>query len=178
MRQTPIIFLDIDGVMVTRDCFVNPEPKNSHHRMFDGRCVRALQRIIEAVPDVRIVVSSTWRLGSAEMFDRLRDHIALHGITAPVCGRTPDFRGQERGTEISHWLQHHKRIERFAILDDENDMGDELLPRLVQTDFENGLTDQHADTVIAMLSDCVCEGQSFAKGGECDHHPQCPARMP
>lgn len=23
---------------------------------------------------------------------------------------------------------------------------------------------------------CVCEGQSFASGAECDHHPQCPAR--
>ena len=150
MDEPAIIFLDIDGVLVTRACYQVPDRSDSILRAFDPRCVLALQRIVSET-QARIVVSSTWRQGTHEQFQRLRDHIAAQGITAPVVGRTPEFRGQDRGDEIADWLYGHPRITRFVILDDDDDMG-HLLPKLVRTDFEDGLTADHARRAVEMLN--------------------------
>ena len=61
-----------------------------------------------------------------------------------------------RGIEIQHWLAKHAIRRsvptRFAILDDENDMGT-LVSHLIQTNGERGLTMADAERAIQMLDE-------------------------
>ena len=52
----PIIFLDVDGVLIAY-----PEGEHTPPQ-FTSRCVEAFKSILEGVPRVRVVLSSTWRL--------------------------------------------------------------------------------------------------------------------
>ena len=70
-------------------------------------------------------------------------------MTAKVIGSTPFLPCTIRGREIDAWLKTH-RHGRFAILDDDRDMGD-LAPFLVRTVFEIGLTAINADRAITIL---------------------------
>ena len=71
-----------------------------------------------------------------------------HGRTAP---HRP---GEPRGSEIQQWLTHeasrHGRVERFVILDDDQDMGS-LSPWLVRTTWASGLQDCHVEQAVAVL---------------------------
>lgn len=52
----PIIFLDIDGVLVAY-----PE-EGPTGPVFTPRCVEAFKLIMAAVPSAKVVFSTTWRL--------------------------------------------------------------------------------------------------------------------
>jgi hypothetical protein len=122
--------------------------------------VEQLNRITEATGAV-IVVSSTWR---ADGITKTRERLSEWGVKADCIALTPYcnerdpatglFKGVPRGREIQKWLDDYDRheVESFVILDDDSDM-EHLLPRLVHTPFEEGLTEAHADRAIAMLSD-------------------------
>lgn len=161
-----VLFLDVDGVL---NSWAHP----AHIREIGGRMGIApehaahLLRIVWQT-DCKIVVSSTWRLGGIgpgsdfavcmETADPSRKILdAVIGCTP--CGHRDGIlhRGFVRGDEIKYWLvENHpfnggEHIERFAILDDDSDMG-ALLPHLFKTDFATGLTEQIADEVIAWLN--------------------------
>ncbi len=57
----------------------------------------------------------------------------------------------DRGSEIQHYLDNNPDISKFVIIDDDSDMG-ELLPHLIQTKFEDGLQDTHAEKIIEILN--------------------------
>lgn len=123
-----------------------------------GRAWRVWIVFIKNVPNVVIVVSSTWRL--SHPLSMLRFMLTMHGLTGPVIDVTPDLnQGRCRGHEIQHWLDHSApqlfepwgRVESFVILDDDDDMAN-LLPRLVLTDPMVGLTDDDVDRAIDMLN--------------------------
>lgn len=57
----------------------------------------------------------------------------------------------ERGEQIAEWLAEHPEVTRFAIVDDDSDMGD-LDSYLFKTDFNSGLTAEIADRIIEHLS--------------------------
>ena len=89
----------------------------------------------------------------------LRRLAALEGLlrakglrTAPVLGVTPLIpykRG--RGQEIQAWLDGARApLDGMVILDDEPDML-HLLPWLVQSSFETGLTDAHVAAAQRIL---------------------------
>ena len=56
-----------------------------------------------------------------------------------------------RGYEIDFWLRQHPEVDRFVILDDGSDM-EMHTHRLVQTDAQEGLLDEHAELAVAMLT--------------------------
>lgn len=150
-----IVFLDFDGPII---------PLQSHkEKMGSGKaaqawppCVAALNRITETT-GAKIVVSSTWR---ADGITRTRERLKEWGVTAPCIGLTPYM--DERDTETGLWVSHPRgheiqkflddcaTVKSFVIIDDDRDM-EHLLPRLVHTPFDIGLTEAHADRAIAML---------------------------
>jgi hypothetical protein len=138
-----VIFMDVDGVLITGlppFDWKTPDPK----------CVAALNRLLAAAPDLRIVVASCWRSGMARA--DLCDLFSRWGV-APgrVLDRTGEFL-DTRGDEIRAWLTEHAQgVEKFAIVDDDKDMGDDLLPRLVQVDPATGFTDADATKVLALF---------------------------
>jgi hypothetical protein len=123
-------------------------------------CVEALN-LITSSTDARLVISSTWRGLGLKV---LREIFRCWGITGVSAGRTPDlsrgyrnsplWESPERGEEIKAWLNQHPEVESFIILDDGNDMGD-LRHRLVQTDYEAGLTMADAVRAVTLLNGSI-----------------------
>ena len=148
--MTPILFLDIDGVLAT-------EATHFEHGVFDPLCVRALNMLHERLqPD--IVVSSTWRYGLN--LRGLRQLFKQQGVRMPVIGSTPScFRGghkhglvtsSTRGDEIAAWLTAYPTERPILIIDDDKDMG-ALQDRLIQTESVRGLTFEDVDRAVALL---------------------------
>jgi hypothetical protein len=175
-----IIFLDVDGVLnheqFLRRLEANHASLNHHEpaspkrnttcdcfklaNQIDRDAIARLNQIVAAT-GAKIVMSSSWR----KLFDPPELHriLASHGLVAEIIGETPDGANDEalraehrftdrifRGHEIDYWLRQHPEIKRFVILDDGGDMVMHK-GRLVQTDPEDGLRDDHVARAIELL---------------------------
>lgn len=179
-----IIFLDIDGVLVTGEHIRHlrdtekpthkgvDEWKANHYKgtmpwtVFDPECVLELNRLV-ASTGAKIVVSSTWR---ARGVHEMRKILQSEGVNCEIIGTTPhrylldkrliyDTKG--RGLEIAKWLSTDgEEVESFIILDDDSDMV-YLSDHLIQTSSEHGLTGFEADIAIDLLNK---EQSSIEKG--------------
>ena len=135
-----IIFLDIDGVL-------NNKKTVERHQGYIGInpfLVMVFNRIIFAT-DAQIVLSSSWRLfpdGVEEVERRVMKCMSLTGRSETGF----------RGDEIKKWLEDHKdlEIESYAILDDYSDFYPDQ--PLFKTTWEEGLTQEVADKVVAHLN--------------------------
>ena len=171
-----IVFLDIDGVLNSdedlRYCEGTPAYGSHYTCVISREKVALLNRIPAALPDVRFVLSTSWR---DEYFalDSLGDTVTVRALlskygfkgTYHKDWRTPCQHmrdvvsrrdGWIRGDEVFTWLANNgfSADTRHVILDD---MG---LPYhfhpgqpLVQTDARVGLTDADVDTAIAILTE-------------------------
>ena len=125
----PIVFLDIDGVLLIQGC---------SGRDFIPTCVHALNLLTDTTT-APILVSSVWRFNHD-----IKEVLQGNGVKAHIVGVTPDllrgrfWRSFTRGAEINAWVKSHAP-RPFVILDDDNDMED-LSDHLVQTSWESGLT--------------------------------------
>ena len=80
-----------------------------------------------------IILSSTWRL-SPKHIEVLEKYTGLK-----VKGKTPRLH-TIRGEEIKQYLDEHKDITNYVILDDDSDMLDEQKRNFVKVDAKKGLT--------------------------------------
>lgn len=141
-----LIFLDIDGVLVTSNSLI-PSDKYFGHT-FDPNCVRKFIEILTATK-AKIVISSSWREGRT--LTQLQSIFRANGLEDCVIGVTPSFNDETiRGIEIQTYLDAFDDLEGFVIIDDEEEMG-ELEPFLVETDFRTGITESVKDDVINRL---------------------------
>lgn len=125
-----VLFLDIDGVL------------NNNHTLerfegalgIDPAMVKSLKFILYQTK-AKVVLSSTWRLYPSAKAE-------VERVLAPyeVIDVTPDNNGlTSRGTEIQQWLDAHPEVERYAILDDNEDFLEHQKPNFFQTfRVENG----------------------------------------
>jgi len=153
--MTKIIFLDIDGVL---NCQTTVERFRGCTGI-DPAKVLLLNKVVEAVPNVKFVLSSTWRwaVGYKETICMLN----ANGFTGTFVGETPQgsevwqhqtklTMGQiRRGHEIQLWLDRNN-TDNFVILDDVPDMV-HLKHKLVQTSGKLGLEQHHVDEIIGRL---------------------------
>lgn len=134
----------------TCDCF-------KLYNQIDRDAIARLNRLVAAT-GAKIMISSSWR----KLFDPPKLHRILseHGLVAEIVGETPDAfdeavrldmkteYGEDgerlcRGHEIDCWLRYTGTcVDRFMILDDGGDMAMHQ-NRLVQTDADEGLLDDH-----------------------------------
>ncbi|MBB2964929.1 HAD domain-containing protein [Methylobacterium sp. R2-1] len=152
--SAPVLFLDIDGVLNSRECWASL--RGQRHKI-DRAKVALLNEVIAAT-GCRLVVSSTWRKGIGQGKGGCRHILRDYGLKARFRRdwRTPEFSTDDpaapvRGTEIADWLSRNGSPS-YAIVDDDGDMLPEQMPRFVQTSFEHGLTREHADRLIALLA--------------------------
>lgn len=154
-----VLFLDVDGVL-------------NHHGTFkeqkivlclDDKCLDRLVEITTAVPDVKIVLSSTWRR-SREAKAVVTKALRNRGLR--IFDSTPiKFSLHSRGAEIRLWMAYHQdenpddEITHFAILDDDSDFDEAQQKHVVHTSMKAGLTDRHVDKAIKLLTHCIlrCE---------------------
>lgn len=159
-----VLFLDFDGVINSyqSSCFWHNKRdqqywENGLYSSWQGTikeylahefCPIALSNLEELMreePELKIVVSSTWRLG--ETIESLQKILHPAGLVAnAIIGITPHFRWQknkqelgeaQRGHEIQDWLDRHPDVTNFAIIDDDSDMA-HLMSHLVKIDNQVG----------------------------------------
>jgi len=158
------IFLDIDGVLAT----------TWHKRLEDGELcfneapVRNFNDLCTAVPDAKIIITSTWRLGRT--VDELRAIFKFRGFLYPerIIDKTLRFfynydlsdgtsasKGVPRGVEIAHWMDHHLIDEdeiSYLILDDDSDMMLRQGNHFLRTNSSRGLTSTNVKRAIKILN--------------------------
>jgi hypothetical protein len=145
VRQLKVIFLDIDGVLVTDRHWVR---SNTYSGMeFDPECVDVLQKIL-LHSKAKLVISSSWR--ESRTFYELKEVFKTYHLDGYILDVTErlDFQ-YHRGDEIQHYLDNHE-VDKFVILDDEAIMGD-LEEYTVRPTMKNGLTKQHIETILSFL---------------------------
>lgn len=147
-----VIFLDIDGVICCNLTNRLEKPK-----------MKILQRIVGAT-DAKVVLSTGWRLVPS-LKERLLNTLEKYGIqclgTTPCHGANAPVRPRE----IMAWLKGYEErdssssptpIAAWAVVDDRSLLaehgGSHLNGHFVQTDFMEGLTDDVANRLIAILT--------------------------
>jgi HAD domain in Swiss Army Knife RNA repair proteins len=157
-----VIFLDFDGVLNSATSFLyesNRRNKNKEqgvkgavNETLSFQQCAALQVVLDHYPELKIVISSTWR----ELFslDWLKEKLASYHIdSSRVIDRTPSSRGGDRGLEIQRWLTDHPDVTQYVVIDD-NNWGIRAYHNdyFVQTTWEGGFHIGHAYEVIEKLS--------------------------
>ena len=143
MKKIKVLFLDVDGVLNSYNGLI----KRGGQGLMDIYIEH--EKLLEDLVDrteVKIVLSSTWRLGKS--IDQIRSFFRFKTLQEAIIDKTPDhlklynFEGKDtsRGTEIQEWLvTKGSNVEDFIILDDNDDMCP-YMDKLIQTDFNYGFT--------------------------------------
>lgn len=147
-----VIFLDFDGVLNSEASF-RLEVRKRTERIQDTLCpvnCSNFQFILEKVPDVQVVISSTWRV--LHELNWLKEKLSSYNIdSSRVIGITPRVFSGYRGKEIKEWLEDHSEVTDFVIIDDASDM-EPYMDKLIQTHWKTGLLLPQAEEVVIRLS--------------------------
>ena len=138
-----ILMLDIDGVLNSEKTL---QRTTAGYIGIDPHLAFLIGKITLAIPDLKIVLSSTWRLWHESKKE-------VEKRVCPLFDVTPHLRNGSRGEEIQAWLDAHPEVEKYAILDDDTDMLESQLPNFFQTFFHEGLTEEIMEKVIEHLKD-------------------------
>ena len=156
-----VIFLDFDGVLNSQTSFLYEHNRRKVHKeqgvkgnvneTLSPHCCAAFQEVLNKYPDVKVVLSTTWR----EMFDLewLKAKLAEYKIdSSRVIGKTPV--NGKRGLEIQVWLDQHPEVTHYVAIDD-NDWHISAYhgkDRFVHTDWDRGMGVDHAIELMEKLS--------------------------
>ncbi len=157
----PVIFLDIDGVLVTRRSCIpcgkglimsSPDPCGAN--LIKELCIKT---------GAKIVISSTWRFNEKDLFDLLsRAGIDRHFIytntdcPCGACWRTPLAHKKLRGIEIQEWAEKHG-VDKYVIFDDDSDFLEHQKPFLMKTEFNDGILTKHFNDALKILKEFAFE---------------------
>lgn len=141
-----IIFLDVDGVL-NCELFYEQIRETGATFIENHFCEERVSLLNQLCKDinVRVVISSTWRMGRT--IDELRDIFREAGADFNILGATPILRESYtvRGNEIKKWIDDNvadieRLYHRYAIIDDDSDMLYWQRNNFFQTDGYSGLT--------------------------------------
>jgi Swiss Army Knife RNA repair-like protein len=133
-----VIFTDIDGVL---NCKRTPNPRKFPY-VIDKRLIERFTALVNRT-GASVVLSSTWRYDPAGLFSAQHWGISFIDVI-------PDLPDKPRRDEILGWLANRSDVERYAVLDDEDDELDGL--PLFQPSSRTGLTDEIAVGIEAYLT--------------------------
>lgn len=174
MTDTPIVFLDFDGVLNHAGC--DPETN------FLPEAISVLNRLYDE-HDIRIVLSTSWT--HSYLFTELQALLKAHGLYAPVIDKIPEYAGPYPVTQqyfhmsetefyenrstleingrhyqigrdagILHYIQRHN-IKHYVILDDLPFSDPTLKAHTVQTCWHDtkhgGLREHHYPEILKIL---------------------------
>ena len=121
-----IIFLDFDGVLNSTSSFL----VNTFHKKQieianpNNISVGLLDLFCSQDPDVKIVVSSSWRHGRTidELKEILKTEFGSQVLFDRVIDKTPSDQDSDRRKEINRWIRANETtFSLFAIVDDVDD---------------------------------------------------------
>ena len=169
------LFLDIDGVLNTMrysNYLIDHDEDDTDEdgALFDPEAVKNLDTIINNIPDVKIIISSTWRFKGWDWMNRLWEKRQLPGkIYSFTPGleftRFVDIIHQKysesvypygtRGLEIGEWLRLNASMTSmqysYVILDDCDDFPSYYQEHVILTDPILGITKETVDQVLEKL---------------------------
>jgi hypothetical protein len=162
-----IIFLDIDGVINTKEWhskMTKDTPKDEYGYAFDPIAVANLAHIIDKT-GADIVISSSWKFYGVP---KLREMWKKRNLPGTILDITPNTISDEmllnanldefqlgvcRGNEIKEWLSRHEDIiSNYVIIDDFDDMLSEQEDHVVLTESLIGITEWDAEKAIKILN--------------------------
>jgi Swiss Army Knife RNA repair-like protein len=133
-----IVFLDVDGVLNSKQ---TPNPRKFPF-IVDSALLGRLKRLLE-ITGAQVVLDSNWRYDPVGL-------LAAKYFEVPFIDTTPDLPGQPRCNPIREWLRRHPNVERFIVIDDEDDELDDL--PLFQPLRRDGLSDEIVDAAADYLN--------------------------
>jgi len=154
-----IIFLDIDGVMAGEEYF-KKERKREGDTLFIDPSVVKLLNSLKDIPNIQIVISSSWGESAIGPLERLGIQIPITGITRHqykdwVC----------RGSEIEEYIvntlgysgtkfgdKHNRGEYEYVIVDDDEDMLLGQRNHFVHIDSMIGLTEADIEKIREILA--------------------------
>ena len=144
-----VLFLDIDGV-----CNSEETLKRSGGGMLgiDPLLAFIVGKITLAVPELKVVLSSSWRHfpeGRNQVHAKV---VPIHDVTGSEPYDDLEHPHTQRGREIQRWLNAHPEVTHYAIVDDDSDMLPEQMPHFFQTSWKVGITEEIAAAIVAHLS--------------------------
>ena len=131
-----IIFLDIDGVLNTKEWhsrMTKDTPKDEYGYAFDPVAVANLAHIIEET-GATIVISSSWKFYGVP---KLRQMWKIRKLPGTILDITPKHKGE---------------VSNYVIIDDFDDLLPEQEDHAVLTDSLIGITDFDAKKAIMILN--------------------------
>lgn len=145
-----VIFLDVDGVLCT------PRTELAKGLGFNWDPVAAAAiRIACETGAIQIVVSSVWRLQvkrPEDLYGSFRHEACTLGKRLKTFGllpllrkpnwRTPALNGI-RGDDILFYLSANPDVDDYIILDDDQDLREDQMTRLIHTDCRDGMGHDH-----------------------------------
>ena len=105
-----------------------------------------LKGLVEAT-GAKIVVSSSWRQVPSA-YANLTAWLEKFGMN--IADKKP-YVGRCRGDDITAWLKRNPGEYSYAILDDDEDMG-EHMNHLIRIEFDVGLTEEDFTKALALLT--------------------------
>lgn len=167
-----VLFLDIDGVL-NSDAYAK-RYHNEHlyekgcHIWVDSDAVELVRQLCES-EGIKIILSSSWRSYDLKStLINLKEYRDLKPLLQYIIGVTPGVMSRCRGREIQMVLDRFdecvksgliddkykdKKIDKYAIVDDDCDMFETQKPFFVQTDWFIGITSKDIEKLKNILKD-------------------------
>lgn len=148
-----IIFLDVDGVLNSKNKLISvynktKKPHSGYNYPFDEDCLENL-RILVQLTNSKLVITSTWRMEDVGI-NSLLNILKIYNLDEEVIGYTPVL-GTKRELEIKEFLASLDNEPNFIILDDDSDFN-ELLPYLIKTNIQTGLSRNDVESAVKKLA--------------------------
>jgi hypothetical protein len=134
-----VIFLDIDGVLCTeRSHLSTSEPRGHLMTEWDATSAKLIRNLC-VENNFKIVVSSTWRIvdNRSLLIKKLADYDLLEFLHDDSYTPVIHF-SSARGEEIQDWLNRHKEVELYIIIDDIDEMLMDQQKYFIKTDEYEG----------------------------------------
>jgi hypothetical protein len=149
-QNQKILFLDIDGVLISEEYFKRKFSKETGLSRFNPDSVSLIKALIEEF-SLNIVISSSWRYGA---IDKLMHELKINKLLDYLYYDwfTPVIHPAHRGTEIKLWLDLHPEVSEFVIIDDDENILDEQKENYVQTRLDYGMITEHYIRARAIFS--------------------------
>lgn len=165
-----VIFIDFDGVLNTENYQAQlrraGKPQwDDFEQVFDPDAVENLRMILKTVPDVILVINSSWKL---EGLERMKDMWKSRNLPGKIDSITPDYVPSlkdidldnydniellsGKGNEVKQWISENSSGKcKYVIIDDVPDFLPEQEPYLIYTDPRIGITKEDSMRAITLL---------------------------
>ena len=160
-----VIFLDIDGVLNSNFWNENHQAEISEGALIDIEKVRLLSKLVKNT-DAKIILHSGWKFWFDSSLHPLRkeaEHLKMlfEQESLMIVDVTPDYSTEEikkskkfslvKASEILAWLDEHKEVDKWIVIDDLDLHNSEIEAHQIKTDPHIGLAKEDVHKAEFML---------------------------